>query len=463
MAKTLKIPVLGQSVEEVRILRWYKSEGEAVAKGEPLAEIETDKVNIDWESPEEGVVRRILVPVDRFVKVEAPAVIVGTADEPIEGEAGAEAAPPQAEASGPTSAEVAPAVRPQSREEEGGSSASPRARRIADEVGVNVADLTGRGSGPGGRIVEQDVLAYRDQLTAAAAAAAEIAGRGPKASPLAKAVASGAGVDLTALAGSGPGGRIVAEDVKTTLTPQPPLPQAGGGGAGGTRTITLTGLRKRVADNIARSVKNAPHVTLNLAADMTEAMRLRQQLLPIIEKRTGGIRVSPTDIIVKACAVALREFPYVNAHIDGDTITLFDDVHVGLAVSLGEEGLIVPVIREAHRKGLGEIAKDRQDLAARARAGGLGPADVTGGTFSVTNLGNYGIQSFDPVIAPPQVAILGVGAITDTVVAVKGAPAVRPMMGLSLSFDHRAMDGAPAAAFLARLKEILETPYLLLA
>jgi pyruvate dehydrogenase E2 component (dihydrolipoamide acetyltransferase) len=143
-------------------------------------------------------------------------------------------------------------------------------------------------------------------------------------------------------------------------------------------------------------------------------------------------------------------------------MTLFDDVHVGLAVSLGEGGLIVPVIRDVGRKGLADIARDRQDLAARARSNKLTSAEVAGGTFTVTNLGNYGIDSFNPIIAPPQVAILGVGAIADAVVARAGAPAVRPMMGLSLSFDHRAMDGAPAAAFLARVREILESPYLLL-
>jgi pyruvate dehydrogenase E2 component (dihydrolipoamide acetyltransferase) len=277
-------------------------------------------------------------------------------------------------------------------------------------------------------------------------------------------VASGAGLDIAAMSGSGHGGRITAEDVRGTVAasaPSPAVSPSVPAGSGGSRTITLTGLRKRVAENIARSVRNSPHVTLNLQVDMIEAMSLRKQLLPAIEKKTG-VRVSPTDIIVKALSVALAEFPTVNAHIDGDTMTLFDDVHIGLAVSLGDEGLIVPVIKNVQSKGLGEIAKDRQELAARARANKLGGADISGGTFTVSSLGNYGIQSFNPIINPPQVAILGVGAITDTVVARDGAPAIRPMMGLSLSFDHRAMDGAPAAAFLARLREILETPTLLL-
>jgi pyruvate dehydrogenase E2 component (dihydrolipoamide acetyltransferase) len=329
-----------------------------------------------------------------------------------------------------------------------------------DENGVALADLAGRGTGPQGRVLEKDVLALVAEAQAASRLAAEAAGRGPKASPLARAVATGAGLDLDALSGTGTGGRIVADDVRRQAAEALPVPPSTGGG----RAVTLTGLRKRVADNIARSVRQSPHVTLNLRADMTHAQRLRADLLPSIEKATGGVRLSPTDIVVKAAAQALKEFPYVNAHIDGDTLTLFEDaVHVGLAVSLGDEGLIVPVIRDAGRKGLADIARARQDLAARARSGKLNPDDYTGGTFTISNLGGYGIESFNPVINPPQVAILGVGAIQDEVVALDGRPAVRPMMGLSLSFDHRAMDGAPAAAFLARLKEMLENPFLLLA
>lgn len=475
MAKLLKMPALGQTVEEVRILQWYKNEGDTLVKGERIAEIETDKVNIDWESQDEGIVRRILAPVDSFVKVEAPVLIVGTADEPIDSLIPGGSAAPEASsaAPAPSSAPLETSAAPSAAsngtaakaQAQGPMFVSPRARRIADEMGLNIADLAGRGSGPGGRIVERDIKTLQTEMEAGAAAALEAGGRGPKASPLARAVASGAGLDIAGLSGSGLGGRITADDVRESVassTPAPaPTPAPIGTGTGGSRTITLSGMRKRVADNIAKSIRNSPHVTLNLHVDMTEAMALRKQLLPAIEKKTG-VRVSPTDIIVKAASVALAEFPGVNAHIDGDTITLFDDVHIGLAVSLGDEGLIVPVIKNIQAKGLGEIAKDRQDLATRARAGKLGGGDISGGTFTVSSLGNYGIQSFNPIINPPQVAILGVGAITDTVVAKDGAPAIRPMMGLSLSFDHRAIDGAPAAAFLARLREILETPTLLL-
>lgn len=471
VAKLLKMPALGQTVEEVRILQWYKNEGDTLQKGERIAEIETDKVNIDWESSDEGIVRRILAPVDSFVKVEAAVLIIGTADESIDdlvpggapaAEAIAASAPAAEKVTAPAPTPVVVAAK---AEVTGPLFVSPRARRIADELGLSVADLAGRGSGPGGRIVERDIKTLQAEMESGAAAAMDAGGRGPKASPLARAVASGAGLDIGALSGSGHGGRITADDVRETVaasaSPPTPDPAVAPAGSGGSRTITLSGLRKRVAENIAKSVRNSPHVTLNLSVDMTEAMSLRKQLLPAIEKKTG-VRVSPTDIVVKALAVALAEFPNVNAHIDGDTMTLFDDIHIGLAVSLGDDGLIVPVIKNVQSKGLGDIAKDRQDLAGRARANKLGGADISGGTFTVSSLGNYGIQSFNPIINPPQVAILGVGAITDSVVAKDGVPVVRPMMGLSLSFDHRAMDGAPAAAFLARLREVLETPTLLL-
>ncbi|WP_395090736.1 2-oxo acid dehydrogenase subunit E2 [Armatimonas sp.] len=445
MARTVKVPVLGQSVEEVRIVQWFKKVGDMVAIGEALGELETDKTNMEFASTEAGVILGFLAPVDAYVKVESPVVLVG---EP--GEAPAVPIPPS----------PSPA-----REPLGGPlDASPRARRIADELGVIVKDLAGKGTGPGGRIIERDVEAAHATLAKSAQVAQELLETpAVRVSPLAQAIATGEGVNLTDVAGSGTGGRITADDVRAVTVPiSVPASDEGGGQGAGARTVKLSGLRKRVADNLSKSVREKPHVTLHLAVDMTEANKLRKQLLPAIEK-SDNVRISPTDFIIKACGHALKEHPMVNAHIDGDTITLFDVAHIGMAVSLGDEGLIVPVIKEVQSKGLTQLAKDRVDLAARARAGKLASNEVSGGTFTITNLGNYGVQAFNPIISPPQVAILGICAITDTIVAVNGQPTVRPMMGLSLSFDHRALDGAPAAAFLARLKELLETPGLLLA
>ena len=470
MAKTLKMPVLGQSVEEVRIIQWLKKEGDPIQVGENLAEIETDKVATFFESPESGFVRQILVPADSFVAVEAPVVIVSaTRDEVLD----SDSLPPRpspSEESGETLGisenDDSPSVSPFSSEGRKGlgnrkeSSVSPRARRTASEKGVNLADLVGHGTGVQGRVQEKDVLSHLMTQEGTAKSTAE---RSVKVSPLARAVAEGSGIDLSAVSGSGAGGRIVAEDIRATRAESSGIatPTVADTSGARKRTVTLSGLRKRVADNILKSVQRAPHVTLHLSVDMGLAMELRKTLLPPIEKKTG-IRLSPTDIIVKAVATALLEHPYMNAHIEGDRITYFDDVHIGLAVSLGEDGLIVPLIRDVHRKGLAEIAQNRDDIAKRARANTLTSVDIQGGTFSVSNLGNYGIEGFNPIIAPPQVGILGVGGIADTVVARNGVPTVRPIMVLSLSFDHRAIDGAPAAAFLARIKEILETPSLLL-
>ena len=282
MAAIVKVPVLGQSVEEVRIIQWYKSEGDAIAKGEPLAEIETDKVNIDFESPEEGIVRRILVAVDSFVKVESPVVIVGTADEPIDHlladpTAVAREAPAVAESPAPSllSAPSPDAPPP------GIVTASPRAQRAAAEMRIDMQALFGRGTGPYGRVQEKDVIAFYEEIKN------EPEARSQKVTPLARAVAIDNGRDLASVSGTGAGGKILAGDVRAPVpAPAEPAPtlSAPAPTAGGSRVVQITGLRKRVADNITRSIRTAPHVTLNLSVDMTEAMRLRRELLPAIEK-----------------------------------------------------------------------------------------------------------------------------------------------------------------------------------
>ena len=226
------------------------------------------------------------------------------------------------------------------------------------------------------------------------------------------------------------------------------------------KLIPLTGMRRTIADNVARSAATAPHVTLTLGVDMTEATRFRAQILPSTEK-SFGVRITFTDIIAKAAARALVDHPMINSTLADNVITLHRSVHLGIAVSLGEGGLVVPTLRDAQSKSLPEISREIKQLAVKAREGKLGLDEMVGGTFSITNLGNYGIDGFNPIINPPQCAILGVCAIKDRVVSHEGIVAARPYMNLCLSFDHRVTDGAPASAFLARLKEILEQPYLM--
>ncbi|MFM7322451.1 MAG: dihydrolipoamide acetyltransferase family protein [Armatimonadota bacterium] len=279
-------------------------------------------------------------------------------------------------------------------------------------------------------------------------------GSSAKASPLARAMAAKDGTDLAKLAGTGSGGRIVADDVRSGVqaTPVTPVPLPDGA----TRR-PLEGLRKRVADNLARSVREKPHVTLHARVDAGALMDLRKALLPRIEDEVG-VRVSPTDLIAWACGRALARCPWMNGHIDESGITTYAEAHVGLAVSLGTDGLVVPVLRNASTARIAHLAAERARVVALARDGKLGSGDLAGATFTITNLGNYGVDAFNPIIPPPQIAILGVGAIRDEVVARGGSAVVRPTMGLSLSFDHRAVDGAPAGEFLQTLSAILADP-----
>ena len=472
MAQTLALPALGQSMEEGTITRWFKSEGEAVQKGEALYEVMTDKVNIEVESPADGTLRKILAAVDDFVPVGDPVAILGEPGEDISNLLGGapsdEAVPAEAGALQPSSLPAAAngaareATAAPVESAAGRVFASPRARRYADEYGVAISQLAGRGTGIEGRIVEADVVAFYEQQQAAQPESA----KGPRVSPLAQRVAAEHGVPVETVPGTGHGGKVTQGDVRRLLEPDAasapsPTPSVSSAPEE-TTVIKLAGMRKMVADAVARSASTAPHVTLTLGVDMTEATRFRQQVLPSIEK-THGVRVSFTDIVAKAVARALQDHPLLNSTLQGTEITLHKSVHLGIAVSLGTEGLIVPVVKDAGNKTLGGFSKDLKGLVAKAKAGTLGSEDVSGGTFSLTNLGTYGVTGFNPIINPPQCAILGVCTITDTVVPVGSVPQVRPIMNLCLSFDHRVTDGAPAAAFLAQLKDTLEQPYLMFA
>lgn len=454
MAKTLELPALGNSMEEGTITQWFKAEGDTVAKGDALYEVMTDKVNMEVEATEGGILRKILAPVDSTVPVNDPVAILGTLDEDISALLGgvpvaAEPIPAPKEAPAAASSTPLP-----EQESAGHVFASPRARRYADEYGVDVVHLAGRGTGVDGRIVEADVVAFYEEQLSAKKAAEKAA---PRVSPLAQRVADEHGVPVETVTGTGAGGKVTHEDVKRVVTPVVPAPQADV-----PTVVTLRGMRKMVADAVARSASTAPHVTLTLPVDMSEATRFRAQILPAIEK-SHGVRVSFTDIIAKAAARALQDHPYLNSTLSGNDISLHSSVHLGIAVSLGTDGLIVPVVKDAQAQSLGGFSKALKALVAKAKSGSLASDDVTGGTFSITNLGTFGVTQFNPIINPPQAAILGVCAIADTIVAVNGQPSVRPMMNLCLSFDHRVTDGAPAAAFLAQLKETLEQPYLMFA
>jgi pyruvate dehydrogenase E2 component (dihydrolipoamide acetyltransferase) len=470
MAQIFTMPQLGSTMEEGVILKWHKQEGDPVKKGDVLLEIETDKATMEVEAAQDGVLRKILVPADATVPIRQPIAILGTADEPIEtllAEVGAASPLPLTPSKGEQTLSPTPnAQRPTPKSgTEGRVFLSPRARRYADVHGVPAAALTGRGTGPEGRVVERDVMAYLQ--TQQAAPDVEATPARSRVTPLAARMADDLGVDLGDLTLGLPGSRVRSEDVlrhvettrppvETTPVSAPPTSAA----EEGMTVLPFSGMRKRIADNVARSAFTAPHVTLTLEVDMTEATEFRARLIPEVEQ-VYGTRLSFTDLLVKAAARALREHPRVNAALVGDEIRLYAQQNIGVAVAL-DEGLIVPVIKNVEQKSLGAISAELKQLVERARTGKAMPDDLAGGTFSITNLGTFGIDVFDPIIVPPQAAILGVGRIADKPVVIAKEVQVRSMMNLCLSFDHRILDGVPAARFLQRLKELLEHPLRLL-
>jgi pyruvate dehydrogenase E2 component (dihydrolipoyllysine-residue acetyltransferase) len=463
MATLFKLPMLGQTMQEGTILKWYKAEGDPLEGWETLFEVMTDKVNMEVDPQVSGILRKILAPEGATVPVGAAVAIIGTADEPIDhllAEAGG--APGTLEAptnGGPTAEPSAPEVIRSPGQQAVTSrdpfpSVSPRAREAAKEAGLDWKTLDIAGTGFEGMIVERDVEALLRQAEQSR----------PRVTPLAAKVAADLGVPAAGIPGSGLSGRVTAEDVRrhaeTAAPPSMATPPQAVAAPGALVEIPLRGLRKTIADRLAESYRSAPHVPLRMDIDMTEAVRLREQVLPEVERR-WGVRLTYTHLIAAATSAALTEIPALNATLEADVIRQYPTVNLGIAVAL-EDGLIVPVIRDAAALSLGAIAARTKELADRARAGRLTGEELTGGTFTITPLGSYGIQSFDPILNPPQVAILGVGAIEERIVPRDGQPAIRQMMTLTLTFDHRALDGAPAARFLARLRELLERPYLIL-
>lgn len=457
MAQHITMPQLGSTMEEGTILRWRKQEGDAVRKGEVLLEVMTDKASMEVEAESEGVLRKILAPVEATVPIRQPIAILGAANEPIEHlltspnaiEGPFSQAPAASAAAGSIASEEA------SRQiingtREGKIAISPRARRAADENGVPIAALAGQGTGPGGRVIERDVMAWLERQKAAQETPV-------RATPLAARMADDLGIDLNDLATGLPGSRVRREDVlRYADVRRPAIEPESSEEDDDVRVLAFGGLRKRIAENVSRSAFTAPHVTLTLEVDMTAATALRARLLPEVEK-VYGTRLTYTDLLVKAAARALDAHPLVNAALVGEEVRLYAHKNIGVAVAL-EEGLIVPVVRRVETKSLGAVSAELSALVARVRAGSYTPDDLAEGTFTITNLGAFGIDLFDPIILAPQAAILGVGRIADKPVVIDKQITIRSMMNLCLSFDHRILDGAPAARFLQRLKELLETP-----
>ncbi|MFH0964122.1 MAG: dihydrolipoamide acetyltransferase family protein [Planctomycetota bacterium] len=436
--KKIFLPKLGQTMEEAGIEKWHVKEGDTVASGDVIAEITTDKATLEVQSFHAGTVRKILTPAGATVPVGTVIALVGAPDEPVTDDllaaapaalkASAEKTVPEAGA-----AAGAPPAIAVSAGRAGRIFASPRAKRLAEAEGIPLAVL--RGSGPDGRIVEADVLAYREKLA------------GLRLAPLAKKLAHERGVDLLALTGSGTDGRILPEDVEAACAAPRPAAAALAG-----RREPLSAMRRIVAERMSQSKREVPHYYLTMEIDMTAAVELRAGL-----NAAGDIKVSFNDLIAKAAAIAVKDVPEVNAKWDGDAILYGKSFNIGIAVGL-DAGLIVPVIRDAVGKSLVEIARASADLIARARSKKLTPDEYEGGSITLTNLGMFDVDNFIPVINPGEAVILGIGRIADRPVVINGGIHVRKVMKVTLSGDHRVIDGARAAAFLKAVKDLLEKP-----
>ena len=449
------LPKLGQTMEEGTIVEWLKKEGDPVNKGDILFQVETDKAVLEVESKAKGTLLKILV--DKGIKVPV-LTVVGLIGEPGEDisayTGGAKAgqakqpgsASPTATSSPQAMAQPSPGV---SIEEEGRIAISPRARALAREKGVDYRHIVG--SGPGGRIIERDVLAYLEKQ--------------PPATPLARHVAQELGVALEEVAPAGV--RLRAEEVRAAVeAPQPPQPEPFAAPAAPPppaegEVTPLTGLRAIIAERMARSSQTTAAVTLQSVVDATELVALRERLKVALEKELG-FAIGYNDLLAVIVTRCLVEFPYMNVRLEEGGIRHIPDVNLGLAVD-SERGLLVPVVHGAQNLRLKEFAIRFRDLVARARAGKALPDDLTGGTFTITNLGMFGVDMFTPIINLPECAILGVGRIHPEPAVVEGQIVIRQRMWLSLTFDHRLVDGAPAARFLQGIMRYIEAPYLLLA
>ena len=429
------LPKMGNSVEEAEIVKWFKKEGDAVETGDPLFSIQTDKAEVECESTASGILRKILVPEGVEVPVLTVVALVGDADEALPDNMGApSASAPAAQVSapiaGPAAAAPAAPVSPGTGAT-GKSPVSPRARKAAEALGINPATLSG--SGVGGRVMEQDVLASARS------------GGAVKITPTARRMAENAGLSVAQLSGTGIGGKITKADIARSL--EQGIAQAAPEAKEGIRTVPLSPMRRIIADRMCASKYSAPHYYITVEVDMSAAKNFRAA--------NRGFKVSYNDLVLFATARALRSFPAVNARWCGDFIEELSEVNLGMAVAL-PTGLIVPVIRNAHLLSLEGLSSTAKALAENAQTGKLLPDDYQGNSFTVSNLGAFGVDQFTAIINQPDSAILAVGQMKDRAVVIDGGIHIRPVMKLTLSSDHRVIDGAVAAQFMSHLKSILE-------
>lgn len=466
------VPPLGQTVDVVKLVSWYKNEGDLVQMGEPLFVIETDKASLDVEAPASGVLRRVTAVPGEDVKALSAIALITAPGEAVEAQAEVKA---QVKAKAEVEAERFSASTLTSTSTSSSRRfVSPRARRLAEAEDVALEAI--RPTGPAGAIIERDVRAYMAQVEAETKAQAEVerVAASTSITPIARRMADEAGLDWQLLVGSGPRGQIVREDVERAVAekgrvgereneraPIPPLPLSPthpliSPAEQPLESIPLSGVRGLIAGRMAASHSQTAPVTLTAEANASALVELRRQLA------ADRVQAGYNDLLLFVLARALREHPRLNATLEDEAIQVWRRIDIGLAVDT-ERGLLVPVVRDVGGKGVTQLAAETAALAERARAGKCTPEELRGGTFTLTNLGMFGIDAFTPLINQPECAILGVGRIKPRPVVVGEQVVVRPTAWLSLTFDHRLVDGGPAARFLQRVVQLVERPHLLVA
>jgi pyruvate dehydrogenase E2 component (dihydrolipoamide acetyltransferase) len=444
MAEEFFVPKLGQTVEEVIMVGWLVEDGAKVSQGEVVMEVETDKAVFPVEANAKGYIHLGPYKAGDTIPVLTVVAIIGKQDDKFE----VKGSTPAIETESASSVEVAAAPSPVAASQSESADrvfVSPRAKKLAAETSVDVSKVTPSGY-EGIRVTERDVRDYLAQQ--------------PKASPVAQRMAADVGVDLREVAGSGPGGRIVKQDVARASQPTvAPVFQALPV-ADVIERIPLKGVRGIIAERMGTSVHTTARVTLVMEVDATEFVAARERIKAKVSK-DWGFAPGYNDLLAKVVAVALRQFPYMNARLAPDAIELMGHVNIGLAVDT-ERGLLVPVVKDADKKNLRQFGEDFRRMVDGARSGRSLPDDLSGGTFTITNLGMYDIDAFTPVINLPEAAILGVGRIAPKAVPHGDQIVIRQMWTLSLVFDHRLVDGAPAAKFLQMIKSLIEDPTMLM-
>ncbi|CAN5206921.1 pyruvate dehydrogenase complex dihydrolipoamide acetyltransferase [soil metagenome] len=445
MANQVTLPRLGQGMESGTIVRWLKAEGDKVEKGEPLYELDTEKVTQEVESDASGVVLKILAGEGEEIEVGKPVAVIGEDGEEVSSESDdyAETKPPDDDATSPEPKEEDDGAAREVAEDEPKEEGDPAPAR--EEERERGREASADADGKPGKTEETEPVEQP-----------EGGERRVKASPLARRLAKERGLELSGLKGTGPEGRIVAEDVERAAAQPGWAAQAPASAE--VEVVQLSSMRKTIARRMTEAWET-PHFQIAMTADMRAAIQLRQLLVERTQE--GAARPTFSDVLTKACAIALMRHRDMNAHFAGTEVHIFPTANIGIAVAV-PHGLVVPVIRNCERKSIAELAAARAGLGERTRAGKLTPGDLEDGTFTISNLGMYGVDRFVAVLNPPQAGILAVGAIQERPVVEDGELVARPVMELTLSCDHRSVDGATASEFLGTVKAFLEEPGLML-